>query len=471
MAARPRKQNKKTAPRRKGAATSSRAKKAAQKPPRKEPKPKAPTPTAPTPKAPLTTVVRGKLDRRRAPHPRAHRAATDFPLPDATPPMEAAQLRAAGATPPPVMARPALPIGGPDPDATPPPVPTQPVFTPPGATPAHNLSEPPPALPPPAPDLPDASPPPAPDATPPMGDSPGEFEAHATPPLLRDDEAILVVPPAAVDVRFAARSAVALVQSVETLEPGFTAWEELRSEQRRALQAIDEELRRIDEQGTLLLGAVRSALETQAHDSLATGAEQTLAAARAELTRQRQLAEAAVQEASETIRSHLLGRVARRAGLSSPKVRLMVRMLPDGRRILHLERPSPDDAVVLMHVLSGRIPSRFGYLFDDSTDDLARSTPLFFAEEGAEGEMRPPADVFQRQLDALFSVWPVKAVVPQFVDGLLVVWRSRGAVLEAELAEGPHFRNLLTEAEAERIVGRLFALKIEGRLDLELARG
>ena len=68
-------------------------------------------------------------------------------------------------------------------------------------------------------------------------------------------------------------------------------------------------------------------------------------------------------------------------------------------------------------------------------------------------------------------MWPIKAIVPLLVDGLLVLWRARGAVLEAELADGPSFRNLLTEHEAERIVGQLLGLKLEGQLGLELARG
>lgn len=374
------------------------------------------------------------------------------------------------------MAPPTLPIAGVDPDATPPPLPTEPTFySAPGATP-HGLSAAPPALPPPAQDepRPNQTPPePGPDATPPMVDPARDLGVHATPPVLRGDEAIMVVPPAVFDVAASARAAVALVRSVDALEPGFTAWEDLRAEQKVALSAIDEELRRIDEQGTLLLGAMRSALETRgAADALASGAEATLTAARAELLRQRELVEAAMREANQAIRTELAGRVERRASYAKPRVRLMVRGLPEGRRILHLERPSPEDAVVLLQVLSGRIPSRFGYLFDDSVEDLQRPPSLFFAEEGVDVEAPRSADGFVRVLDGLEAVWPVKAVLPQPLDGGgLVVWRTRGAVLEAELGDGPTFRNCLTEAEAERIVARMLALKFEGRLELELGRG
>lgn len=284
----------------------------------------------------------------------------------------------------------------------------------------------------------------------------------------------MVVPPAVADVAASARAAVALVRSVDALEPGFTAWEALRAEHQVALSAIDEELRRIEEQGTLLLGAMRSALETRgAADTLASGAEATLRAARSELLRQRELVQAATREANEAIRAELRERVERRASHAKPRVRLMVRGLPEGRRILHLERPSPEDAVVLLQVLSGRIPSRFGYLFDDSVEDLQTRPPsLFFTEEGVGGEPPRSADGLARALDGLEVVWPVKAILPQPLGGGgLVVWRTRGAVLEAELGDGPTFRNCLTEAEAERVVARMLALKFEGRLELELGRG
>jgi hypothetical protein len=238
------------------------------------------------------------------------------------------------------------------------------------------------------------------------------------------------------------------------------------------MRAIEAELRRIEEQGVLLLRAVRAAVERhQDSDAVATSAEATLSGARAELLRQREQAELAVAQASEAIRAELSARVGRRATLVKPQLRLMVRSLPGGRRILHLARPSPDDAVVLLHIFCRRIPSRFGYLFDDSTDDPLLPAELFFAEEGVDGDTRPAADAFLQHLQRLPTVWPIKAIVPLLVDGLLVLWRARGAVLEAELADGPSFRNLLTEHEAERIVGQLLGLKLEGQLGLELARG
>jgi hypothetical protein len=52
-----------------------------------------------------------------------------------------------------------------------------------------------------------------------------------------------------------------------------------------------------------------------------------------------------------------------------------------------------------------------------------------------------------------------------------VRWLERGAVLEAEVADGDGFRNQLTTKEAEQLTGALLSLKLEGKVELELVRG
>jgi hypothetical protein len=84
--------------------------------------------------------------------------------------------------------------------------------------------------------------------------------------------------------------------------------------------------------------------------------------------------------------------------------------------------------------------------------------------------------VLEKILTARAEVWPIKAMIPLWVqsgDGSQVLcrWLERGAVMEAEVADGEAFRNLLTRDEAERITGALLALKLDGKLDLELVRG
>ena len=140
-----------------------------------------------------------------------------------------------------------------------------------------------------------------------------------------------------------------------------------------------------------------------------------------------------------------------------------MRALAGGQKILHLRRLTEDESVKLHFVLTGRIPSRYGYLLDDSSDDLSAEPPTLYPDEGVT-DVRAAIDLL-----SFPEVWPVKgalrAVLP---DGRWMRWVSRGAVLEAELVDGA--RNVLSAAEAEAITGALLALQISGRLVLQLVR-
>jgi len=61
--------------------------------------------------------------------------------------------------------------------------------------------------------------------------------------------------------------------------------------------------------------------------------------------------------------------------------------------------------------------------------------------------------------------------VPMLLSFGLVRWLERGAVMEAEVADGDGFRNMLTVHEAEQLTGALLSLKLDGRIELELVRG
>jgi hypothetical protein len=148
----------------------------------------------------------------------------------------------------------------------------------------------------------------------------------------------------------------------------------------------------------------------------------------------------------------------------------MVRTLPGDRRILHLRRPSPDDAVLLLFAMTGRCPTRYGFLFDDSTDDVLLAPPALYAEEGVVHVRPRPAELVA-ELEPRAAFWPVKGALLVVRPGLTVRWLSRGAVLEAEVADGDAFRNLLSREEAEQITGVLLSLKLAGALGLELVRG
>ena len=100
-----------------------------------------------------------------------------------------------------------------------------------------------------------------------------------------------------------------------------------------------------------------------------------------------------------------------------------VRTLANGRRIVHLGRPAHEEAPLMLFALSGRVPTRYGFLFDDSTDDPARSPPTLYADEGVkQGEVRPAAGALAALV--LLAAAATGLIVTPFA--LLAEWK-RGA--------------------------------------------
>ncbi len=284
------------------------------------------------------------------------------------------------------------------------------------------------------------------------------------------------------------RGALARVRSVETLEVGYDAWLELRLAHGAARLRFQEERERLEQQGSFLVGAVRAASqERAASEALVSGqgpmrdflrqAEEKLVRAREALAKDEAESEARYQAAFVEIRSTLLDRVRRHLAAAPPRLRLLLRKVGATRAILHLERVEGDEPVLLLFLFAGRLASRHGFLFDDSTEDVSLPPAPLYAEEGvAPGEVRPEAPALLARVRAPGEVLPVKGLLPVFVprpEGGEDFFRllQRGPVLEVEVAEGPGFRNVLTREESERFAGHLLRLKLEGRLELEVEAG
>jgi hypothetical protein len=275
--------------------------------------------------------------------------------------------------------------------------------------------------------------------------------------------------------------ALARARAVETLEVAYAAWAELQDAHRAARRRWEDERARLTEQGTLLLGAVKAAgaspnttesglAETNALDGFLVDAKAKLAAALHQLEDRARAAEEAFQAELGRVREELRGRVTRQAGSIHPVFKLAIRVLAGERRILHAHRLGADESVIALFALTGRIPSRYAFLFDDSTDDVQAQPPMLYADEGIT-DVRPSTSALASVLSAREQIWPVKGMLPMpLPDGTWLRWISRGAVLEAEIQEGEGFRNLLTHDEAERITGLLLSHKLAGRLELELVR-
>jgi hypothetical protein len=285
-------------------------------------------------------------------------------------------------------------------------------------------------------------------------------------------------------------AALARLRALETIESGYEAWLELKLEHAAFRARLRDERERLEQQGSFLLGAVRAAglappsnpdpglvpAAPSAGDFL-RDAEARLAGARDALARGEAEAEARYAEAFAEIRATLKDRVQRHLTASRPRLTLLLRRVGAERSILHVERLAGDTPVLLCFLLSGAIPSRHGFLLDDSTEDVALPPAPLYADEGVTpAQVRPDAAGLEARVRGAGEVVPLKGFLPVFVPrpgGGEDFFRllQRGAVLEVEVAEGAAFRNVLTREEAERFAGHLLRLKLEGRIDLELEAG
>lgn len=302
-------------------------------------------------------------------------------------------------------------------------------------------------------------------------------------------------PPSAASAESVIRGALARVRGLETLEPAYDAWLELRLAHGAARLRFQEEHARLEQQGSFLVGAVRAASQERASAGTAPAAEsaltpadapmrdflrqaeEKLTGAREALAKDEAESEARYRAAFEELRATIRDRVRRYLAASPPRLRLLLRKVGATRAVLHVERVSGDAPLLLLYLFAGRIPSRYGFLHDDSTEDVALSPAPLYPEEGVvPGEVRPEASVLVERVRGPGEVLPVKGFLPVFVPksgGGEDFFRllQRGPVMEVEVAEGSGFRGILTREESERFAGHLLRLKLEGRLELEVEAG
>ena len=267
----------------------------------------------------------------------------------------------------------------------------------------------------------------------------------------------------------------------QTLESAYQLWEQLRAEHRQARQKFEQQEQELVRQGDFIVGAVRAARETQQDlvspglstnrsslDQFHARAQERLVQAKQELQRLNDSTQSQWQKTFERLRGELVERVRHHLNFVKPHLRLRLRVLGGDRRILHLDRPTPDEAVLLCYLLSGKIPSRYSFLFDDSTDSLGSAPQTLYTDEGVAPEQTRPT---RQQLESLLStnieVLPLKGIL--LMSGPPVVrWVERGPVMEAEVADGDGFRNVLNSHEAEAIGGLLLKMKLKQQIELEL---
>ncbi len=183
--------------------------------------------------------------------------------------------------------------------------------------------------------------------------------------------------------------------------------------------------------------------------------------------------QAALLAAFETARATLVTRAQRHAVLARPQLVVRVRSLPRGQALVHVDRLSAPEAISLCILLAGRVPTRFEFLGDDSQQSLERGFDFAYAAD-LEARLGATDLTAAAMLRTPAQFIPVKAMIPLRApadSGPVFRFVSRGPVLEAEIAEGEAFRNVLQQSEAEAVAARLLELKLAGRVGLVLAPG
>lgn len=284
----------------------------------------------------------------------------------------------------------------------------------------------------------------------------------------------------------------ALGRGTGTLEDLYRHWEGARQQWTEAERGFQEERRRLDEEGDFLLGTIQAAQSGGAAapdpgDALAVPeamqrfvaeAEARLATSRDALLARERAARGQAEQLLEEGRVEVLAALERYRDLVPLRLTLMRRPLAGGRAILHLERPGPDAAMVLAWVLTGKLPTRYGFLFDEASEDPLQTPPSLYAEAGVAPEaVRPDPAQLRTLLAGASEALPLRGMIPTWVPvsgaqvPALARWRARGVVLELEWEEAGGFRSLLSTTEAAAAAGVLLRLQLEGALELELQAG
>jgi hypothetical protein len=247
----------------------------------------------------------------------------------------------------------------------------------------------------------------------------------------------------------------------DDLQTGFEAWQGLREFQRTTAEQVASERDRIVLEESLFAGALRRLGEVPLDSGTAAG----LASESAEVN-------AGITALSQRIQRTLIERTQSYGRVKTVKIKLFVRGISSSVRMLHVERLSEEDGLLLMFVLTGKIPSRYGAHLDDSVSEVSEPPALFFEEEGV--SLRDGDRVnSQRCLELLngqTAVLPVRGFIPMPIGQRWLRWVARGPLMEAEFIEPSGFRNALSCAEAEEILAELLRYQRLGRIGLELGR-
>lgn len=267
----------------------------------------------------------------------------------------------------------------------------------------------------------------------------------------------------------------------ETLSEAYDRLQEARLARAAFDARLADERRRLDEKASYLLGSLEAARgflgeagEGASLEALSTQARGELESARAELEAWAEVEQALLEDARTRAEAGVLERIEAWQAHRRPELRVRVARLAGHRRVVHVDRPEADDALLLCALLAGRPPSRPDFLEDDAVDEVDGPVHLAAGEAGID-----PAAVHAAGADAEDALargearlLPIRAHVPVRLPG--DPWprlrlRTRGPVLELESREaGAAYDHLVPSAHAESFTGWLVSLQVRGLLQVDV---
>jgi hypothetical protein len=298
-------------------------------------------------------------------------------------------------------------------------------------------------------------------------------------------------------------SPLAVARELENLEHLYVAWAQLQSERRAANEARRLERDRLTTRAGYLLNAVSAARAFSPGSAAPTppgkqqkgkkprGSAKALAAvsdplqdfhakAEAELRDATAKLDAREKQEEETfgkqdreIRTLVLERAAQHLKIHKPRLALAVHPVGPKQVIVQADRIGEEDAVLLVRLLCGRLPTQWGFFTNDHVDDLGQQAPRLFGE----GAAATPLSVDEEDLALLGEpdFAPARLQIPIRVPGhdfprFRLIHRGPVAELESRREAAP-YSQLIPQADAELLTGFLLSLKLAGALQLDVEVG
>jgi hypothetical protein len=287
-------------------------------------------------------------------------------------------------------------------------------------------------------------------------------------------------------------SALSIALESESLQALFSAWLELRQQHAASLAALNKERDQLESRAQLVLKAVEAARglpevavepKTRAkksrlpavRDPLAefqAQAEAELALARKQLERRFEAQAHEWEKLDARVRKALLARADQHLSIHKPQVKLTVH--PVGKQsLLEVAAFGEEDAVLLARLLSGKLPTRWGFFADDAVEDLARGPSHFYPDEGRAELWPADADAEDAILFSNGDFVPLRMQIPfaiperAFPRFKLV---HHGLIAQVETRrEGEPYSHLVRREDGELLAGYLLRLRIAGKLELVLS--